>query len=150
MALTDAEIDTLLERFDLTDPGLQRKIVAQLTVKAMFLDDLVNAATDAQTHLLNALAIRVKLTAVNSGRPGEVLPKTERGHRSSERRNTVDTEVKRLALQYLLETADRVAGELGEAVHNQTGPCISDALFHLEERDRRRTPAAVAQEAESF
>ncbi len=45
--LTDAEIDHLLERFDQTDPKLQRRIIASFVVKA-------SAAAELQAALNNA------------------------------------------------------------------------------------------------
>lgn len=41
--LTDAEVDKLLERFDQTEPHLQRRIIVGLTLRAMQADDRVAA-----------------------------------------------------------------------------------------------------------
>lgn len=37
--LTDAEVDMLLERFDLTEPKLQRKIVASIMARLLMAED---------------------------------------------------------------------------------------------------------------
>jgi hypothetical protein len=37
--LSDAEVDIILERFDQTDPKLQRRIIAQLVIQAKQLKD---------------------------------------------------------------------------------------------------------------
>lgn len=41
--LTDDEVDVLLERFDQTDPALQRRVVAALVIKATLVKELTEA-----------------------------------------------------------------------------------------------------------
>lgn len=41
--LTDEEIDVLLERFDQTDPALQRRIIARFITRGVAADDLLAA-----------------------------------------------------------------------------------------------------------
>lgn len=46
--LTDAEIDVLLERFDQTDPKLQRRIVARLVADAARLREALEFVRDEE------------------------------------------------------------------------------------------------------
>ncbi len=53
--LTDAEIDELLERFDLTEPRLQRRIIADFVAKAAVSDDLRRQCDELRRMLQKAL-----------------------------------------------------------------------------------------------
>src|SRR6185436_18855070 len=53
--LTDADVDFLLERFDLTEPALQRKIVVAFMVKASRAAADLTAARDLADEMAMAL-----------------------------------------------------------------------------------------------
>lgn len=53
--LTDAEVDKLLERFDQTDPSLQRRIVAQFVIDAIVAQEAVKIVSDAYNGVMDAL-----------------------------------------------------------------------------------------------
>jgi hypothetical protein len=48
--MSDAEVDELLERFDLTAPGLQRKIVARLVAERAAFTVALQESVKLQSH----------------------------------------------------------------------------------------------------
>lgn len=57
--LTDAEVDVLLERFDQTEPKLQRRIIATFVAKAIEAEGLLERERMETVSLIRNIASRI-------------------------------------------------------------------------------------------
>lgn len=53
--MTKVEIDELLERYDQTEPDLQRRIIAQFVIDAIKYKDALEESVKLQSHYANLL-----------------------------------------------------------------------------------------------
>lgn len=53
--MTDAEIDKLLDRFDQTEPGLQRRIIAQFVINSLVSQQEAELSQEAFHQLMGAV-----------------------------------------------------------------------------------------------